>query len=364
MARRYRVCWEAAMNEASPIVPVAAAELPVAQSAAAMAKIGVLLVNLGTPDAADAASVRRYLKEFLSDPRVIENQGPLWNLILNGVILRVRPRRKARDYRKIWNQERNESPLKTITRSQAEKLGSTLEPLGRHLVVDWAMRYGNPSIASRLQGMVAQGCERILVIPLYPQYCAATTATVCDEVFRVLMRMRNQPSVRFAPPYFNDAVYIEALASSTSAELSRLEFKPDVVLASFHGVPQQYVDQGDPYYAHCLETMRLLRAQLKLDESKLVMTFQSRFGRAKWLEPATDRTVKSLAKRGVKNIAVITPGFSADCLETLEEIAVENAHIFRKHGGANFAAIPCLNDSAPGMLVIWQMALRELKGWI
>ena len=353
------------MNEASPIVPVAAAELPVAERAAtAVAKIGVLLVNLGTPDAADAASVRRYLKEFLSDPRVIENQGPLWSLILNGIILRVRPRRKARDYRKIWNHERNESPLKTITRGQAEKLGSTLEPLGRHVVVDWAMRYGNPSIASRLQAMVAQGCARILVIPLYPQYCAATTATVADEVFRVLMGMRHQPTVRFAPPYYNDTVYIEALASSTSAELSQLGFKPEVVLASFHGIPQEYVAKGDPYYAHCLETMRLLRQQLKLDESKFLLTFQSRFGRAKWLEPATDRTVKDLAKRGVKSIAVITPGFSADCLETLEEIAVENAHIFRKHGGENFAAIPCLNDSTPGMLVIWQMALRELKGWV
>ncbi len=226
------------------------------------------------------------------------------------------------------------------------------------------MRYGNPSIASRLQAMVAQGCERILVIPLYPQYCAATTATVADEVFRVLMRMRHQPTVRFAPPYYNDTVYIEALASSTSAELSQLDFKPEVVLASFHGVPQEYVAKGDPYYAHCVETMRLLRQQLKLDESKLLLTFQSRFGRAKWLEPATDRTVKDLAKRGVKSIAVITPGFSADCLETLEEIAVENAHIFRKHGGENFAAIPCLNDSTPGMLVIWQMALRELKGWV
>jgi ferrochelatase len=365
MAGRYRVCWdETAMNEASPIAPSLAAPLPAARPAPTPGKIGVLLVNLGTPDAADAASVRRYLKEFLSDPRVIENQGPLWKLILNGVILRIRPRRKARDYRKIWNHEQNESPLKTITRSQADKLGSTLEPLGGHVVVDWAMRYGNPSIESRLQVLLAGGCDRVLVIPLYPQYCAATTATVCDEVFRVLAGMRRQPAVRFAPPYYNDTVYIEALASSTSAELSQLAFKPEVIIASFHGVPQDYVDNGDPYYSHCVETTRLLRQQLSLDESRLMMTFQSRFGRAKWLEPATDRTVKNLAERGVKNIAVITPGFSADCLETLEEIAVENAHIFRKHGGENFAAIPCLNDSAPGMLVIWQMALRELKGWV
>ena len=226
------------------------------------------------------------------------------------------------------------------------------------------MRYGHPSIRSRLGDLVARGCERILVVPLYPQYCAATTATVCDEVFRVLTGLRYQPSVRIAPPYYNDPVYIEALASSTGAELSRLAFEPDIILASFHGVPQAYVDQGDPYYAHCVETTRLLRGALKLDEAKLMMTFQSRFGRAKWLEPATDRTIKKLAKGGVKNIAVITPGFSADCLETLEEIAVENAHIFKKHGGENFAAIPCLNDSAPGMLVIRQLVLRELKGWV
>jgi ferrochelatase len=337
---------------------------PTAARPAPPAKIGVLLVNLGTPDAADTESVRRYLKEFLSDPRVIEDQGLLWRVILDGIILRIRPRRKARDYAKIWNQEKNESPLKTITRSQAEKLGSTLEPLGPHLKVDWAMRYGNPSIAARVNDLVARGCERILVIPLYPQYCAATTATVGDEVFRVLAGMRYQPSIRLAPPYYNDPIYIEALGSSISAELKQLDFKPEVVLASFHGVPQAYVDNGDPYYVHCVETMRLLRAELKLDETKLRMTFQSRFGRAKWLEPATDKTVRQLAKDGVKSIAVVTPGFSADCLETLEEIAVENARLFKKHGGKNFTAIPCLNDSGPGMLVIWQLALRELKGWV
>jgi protoporphyrin/coproporphyrin ferrochelatase len=352
------------MNQASTITQAAAAPPAADRPAAAAGRIGVLLVNLGTPDAADAASVRRYLKEFLTDPRVIEDQGPLWQLVLNGVILRIRPRRKARDYAKIWNHETNESPLKTITRAQAEKLAPTLEAVGRNLVVDWAMRYGHPSIRSRLADLVARGCERILVVPLYPQYCAATTATVCDEVFRVLTSLRYQPSVRIAPPYYNDPVYIEALASSTGAELSRLAFEPDIILASFHGVPQAYVDQGDPYYAHCVETTRLLRGALKLDESKLMMTFQSRFGRAKWLEPATDRTIKKLAKGGVKNIAVITPGFSADCLETLEEIAVENAHIFKKRGGENFAAIPCLNDSAPGMLVIRQLVSRELKGWV
>jgi ferrochelatase len=350
------------MNEALP--PAATATATADRPTAAAGKIGVLLVNLGTPEAADAAAVRRYLKEFLTDPRVIEDQGPLWQLVLNGIILPIRPRRKARDYAQIWNHEKNESPLKTITRSQSEKLGRALEPLGAHLLVDWAMRYGNPSIASKLGGLIAQGCERILVIPLYPQYCAATTATVCDEIFRVLARLRYQPSLRIAPPYYNDTVYIEALGSSTGAELSQLGFKPEVILASFHGVPKAYVDKGDPYYAHCVETTRLLRERLNLDESKLMMTFQSRFGRGKWLEPATNRTLKKLAKDGVKNIAVVTPGFSADCLETLEEIAVENARLFKKFGGENFAAIPCLNDSAPGMLVIWQMALRELKGWV
>jgi ferrochelatase len=324
----------------------------------------VLLINLGTPDAPDAPSVRRYLKEFLTDPRVIERQGPLWDIILNGAILRVRPRRRARDYRKIWNYEKNESPLKTITRSQAEKLAVTLQPLGQHVIVDWAMRYGNPSIASVIAQLAERGCERLLVLPLYPQYCAATTATACDEVFRALLPLRCQPALRVAPPYYNDPVYIEALASSLNAEIGQLSFKPEVIVASFHGVPQAFVDAGDPYYAHCAETVRLLRAELKLDETGLIMTFQSRFGRAKWLTPPTDQTVKQLARRGTKNIAVLMPGFAADCLETLEEIAVENARIFKKYGGENFATIPCLNDSTPGMLVIWQMTLRELKGWI
>jgi len=358
------------MNESLPLAETtrlavdAAPEATAATAPAAAARIGVLLVNLGTPDAADAPAVRRYLKEFLTDPRVIENQGPLWRLVLNSVILRIRPRRKARDYAKIWNHERNESPLKTITRAQAEKLGHALAALEPRLVADWAMRYGNPSIASRLGELAAQGCERILVIPLYPQYCAATTATVGDEVFRVLAGMRYQPALRIAPPYYNDPAYIDALASSTSAALAGLGFEPDVILASFHGIPKAFVDNGDPYYAQCIETMRLLREKLKLDEAKLLLTFQSRFGRAKWLEPATDRTVKKLARSGVKSVAVITPGFSADCLETLEEIAVENAHIFKKQGGQNFAAIPCLNDSAPGMQVVSQLALRELKGWV
>ena len=330
----------------------------------APARIGVLLVNLGTPDATDADSVRRYLTEFLADKRVIEETGLLWKIVLNGFILRFRPRRKGRDYDKIWNREKNESPLKTITRSQAEKLAAILEPLGKHVTVDWAMRYGNPSIASRLAALAEKGCDRILLVPLYPQYAAATTATVCDEAFRFLMTLRRQPALRVAPAYYDDPVYIEAIASTLEAELRRLPFTPDVILASFHGMPQEYVDKGDPYYDQCVETIRRLRERLKLDDGRLRLTFQSRFGRAVWLQPYTDATVKSLAKQGVKNLAVITPGFSADCLETLEEIAGENAHIFTRNGGENFVHIPCLNDSEPGLLVIWTVVLRELKGWV
>ena len=326
--------------------------------------IGILLVNLGTPDAAEAKAVRRYLKEFLSDPRVIEKDTLLWKLVLNGIILPLRPRRKARDYQKIWNREKNESPLKTITRSQAEKLGGILEPLGKHVVVDWAMRYANPSIASRLEALTARGCDRILVMPLYPQYAAATTATVCDEVFRFLLRQRRQPAVRIMPAYYDDPYYIEVLASSLQAELKALPFVPEAIVASFHGMPAEYVRKGDPYQSQCERTTELLRARLGADASKLMLTYQSRFGRAQWLQPYTIETVKALAKKGVKNLVVITPGFSADCLETLEEIAFENAHVFKRYGGQNFAAIPCLNDSEAGMLMIWQLAMRELKGWV
>jgi protoporphyrin/coproporphyrin ferrochelatase len=348
-----------AMNESSPIDSTTATASSVASGA-----IGVLLINLGTPDAADAPSVRRYLKEFLSDPRVIENQGVLWQLILNGVILPIRPRIKAKDYQKIWNVERNESPLKTITRSQSDKLAAMLANAGCNVVVDWAMRYGNPSIASRLTDLIARGCDRILIVPLYPQYSAATTATVCDEVFRLLMAMRRLPTIRVAAPYYDDAVYIDALATSIKAEFAKLPFEPEIILASFHGMPEVYIRKGDPYEQQCIETTRLLRTALGADEAKLMLTFQSRFGRAKWLEPYTDKTVEALAKRGVKSLAVVTPGFSADCLETLEEIAVENAEIFHKHGGKNFAAIPCLNDSDPGMLLLERIAQRELQGWV
>ncbi|MGA2568583.1 MAG: ferrochelatase [Pseudolabrys sp.] len=327
-------------------------------------RIGVLLVNLGTPDATDYWSMRRYLKEFLSDRRVIEENPIKWWLILNLIILTVRPGRKGRDYDKIWNRARNESPLKTITRLQSDKLEEMLGKVDRRIRVDWAMRYGNPSIRSRLDALVAQDCERILLVPLYPQYAAATTATVCDETFRALTRMRIQPSLRVAAPYYAEPAYIDALAGSLNAELAKLKFKPDLIVASFHGMPEDYVAKGDPYYSHCAETTAMLRKKLKLDENRLLMTFQSRFGTAEWIKPYTDATMKSLGERGVKNLAVIMPGFAADCLETLEEIAMENAEIFKHAGGENFAAISCLNDSDPGMAVIRDVVLRELKGWI
>src|SRR6266699_246308 len=326
-------------------------------------RVGVLLVNLGTPDSADARGVRVYLKEFLSDPRVIEDQGLLWKLVLNGIILRIRPGRKARDYQKIWNREKNESPLKTITRAQSEKLAEAISDHD-HVVVDWAMRYGNPSSASRIEALTAQGCDRLLVVPLYPQYSASTTATVADEVFRVLGGMRAQPTLRITPPYYDDPDYIEALAVSIDAHLKSLPFQPDLIVASFHGMPKKYVDKGDPYLAQCIATTDALRKRMGLDASKLLLTFQSRFGFDEWLQPYTDKTIEQLAKDGVRRIAVVMPGFAADCLETLEENAQENAEIFKHNGGEAFAAIPCLNDSEAGMGVIHKLVQRELQGWI
>lgn len=338
------------------------AQRPAGHPPVASGRIGVLIANLGTPDATDFWSMRRYLKEFLSDKRVIEENTLLWKLVFNGIILTLRPRRKGRDYDTIWNREKNESPLKTITRSQAEKLAAALTDA--RIVVDWAMRYGNPSVASRIDALAAQGCDRILFVPLYPQYAAATSATACDAVFRHLMTMRWQPTLRVSPPYHDDPVYIEALAQSMRTALAKLNFRPDVILASFHGIPRDYFDKGDPYYCHAAKTTRLLRDKLGMDENALRLTFQSRFGKAEWLQPYTDKTVEALATSGVKNLAIVTPGFSADCLETLEEIAVENGDIFKANGGANFAAIPCLNDSDEGMAVIRNIVQRELSGWI
>jgi ferrochelatase len=356
--------WLAAPGSAAGIPQAATSRLPSDHPRVPPRRIGVLLVNLGTPEATDYWSMRRYLKEFLSDRRVIEQNPIKWWLILNLVILTIRPGRKGRDYETIWNRERNESPLKTITRAQAEFLAETPVLRTHGVIVDWAMRYGNPSIPSRLERLEAEGCERILIMPLYPQYAAATTATVCDKAFRHLMRVRWQPALRVLPPYHDDPVYIDAVASSLEEHVRKLPFVPDVILASFHGVPKEYLLKGDPYHCHCVKTARLVRERLGLGEDRFLMSFQSRFGLAEWLKPYTDETVKALAERGVKNLAVVMPGFVADCLETLEEIAVENAKIFREHGGTNFAAIPCLNDSEAGMTVIRHLALRELEGWL
>jgi ferrochelatase len=326
-------------------------------------KIGVLLVNLGTPDDTSYWPMRRYLKEFLSDRRVIETNRVLWWLILNGVVLVRRPFASGKKYRSIWNEEKNESPLRTITRSQAEKVAAAFASQ-HQIVVAWAMRYGAPTIASRIEALIETGCDRLLVFPLYPQYSASTTATVNDKAFEALLRMRVQPPLRTVPAYPNDPVYIEALAQSIRRHLAGIDFEPEVILASFHGLPQSYVDKGDPYQAQCKVTADALRKTLSLDEKKFRLTFQSRFGRAEWLRPYTDRTVEALATDGVKRLAIITPGFVADCVETLEEIAQENKVIFLEHGGEKFSFIPCLNDSDAGVGVLTHVIKRELQGWI
>jgi ferrochelatase len=333
------------------------------------AKTGVLIVNLGTPDATDYWSMRRYLKEFLSDRRVIETPRLLWWPILNLIILSVRPSAKGKDYDSIWNRELDESPLRTITRGQAEKLAAWLEKGGLgaasgEVVVSWGMRYGNPSIRHGIESLVAQGCDKFLLVPLYPQYAAATSATVCDKAFEALAKMRFQPTMRVAHPYFQSQAYIEALAQSIREEVAKLPFKPEVLLASFHGVPQDYVDKGDPYQAQCIETWQRLRIAMGMNANEFRMSFQSRFGPAQWLQPYTDETIKRMAKAGVKSMAVVAPGFSADCLETIEELGEENREYFEENGGEHFAALPCLNDSELGMRVLEDIVTRELAGWV
>ena len=326
-------------------------------------RIGVLLLNLGTPDATDYWSMRRYLKEFLSDRRVIEVPRLIWWPILNLIILTKRPGPKGKDYESIWNKERNEGPLKTITRSQAEQLAARLSSDPR-IVVDWGMRYANPTTDSRIKALMDQGCDRILLVPLYPQYAAATTATAADHAFRSLMTMRWQPYVRVAPAWHDDPVYIDALANSIRSHLQTLDFKPDVLVATFHGMPEKYLHQGDPYHCQCLKTSRLLREKLGWAGDGWRTTFQSRFGNDVWLQPYTDETIKDLARSGVKRMAIVAPGFSADCLETLEELDVENRGYFMENGGESYAYIPALNDSDEGIRVIEHVVRRELMGWI
>jgi protoporphyrin/coproporphyrin ferrochelatase len=342
-------------------VGVAAAS-PAGHPPVARDRIGVLLLNLGTPDATDYWSIRRYLKEFLSDRRVIEVNPAVWWFVLNVIVLSRRPFTSGEAYRLIWNKERNESPLRTITRSQSEKIASLFSNESR-IQVDWAMRYGNPSIGSRLEVLQRAGCGRILLFPLYPQYSAATSATACDKAFDALKTMRWQPAIRVVPPYFGDPAYIEALAASTRKNLAALDFEPEIVLASFHGLPQDYFEKGDPYYCHCVKTVRLLREALGWPQERLLLTFQSRFGSAEWLKPYTAETIERLAKSGVKRLAVITPGFAADCIETLEEMGIRGAEQFHKHGGEGFAALPCLNDTEAGIAALSAIIERELSGW-
>lgn len=325
--------------------------------------VGVLLINLGTPEATDYWSMRRYLKEFLSDRRVIEVSPFVWWPLLNGVILTTRPSRSGEAYKLIWNTELDESPLKTITRGQCEKLAAALNR-HPHVQVDWAMRYGFPSIKEKLEGLMARGCDRILLFPLYPQYSSATSASVADKAFDTLKEMRWQPTVRIVPPYFDDASHIDALAASLREHLASLDWMPEVILASFHGLPREYFDKGDPYHCHCQKTGRLLREAMGYDEEQFRVVFQSRFGKAEWLQPYTDKTIEALARDGVKNITVISPGFAADCVETLEEIAMQGAEVFHENGGENFSLVPCLNDTKGSINMLKAIVERELAGWL
>lgn len=327
----------------------------------AQGKIGVLLVNLGTPDEATPKAVRRYLAEFLSDERIVDLPRTLWLPILHGVILNVRPAATARNYRKIWREESNESPLRYFTRAQAEKTAERFNDIVR---VDWAMRYGNPSVASRIAALKDAGCTRILVVPLYPQYSATTTASVTDAVFDAVKAMRWQPAIRIAPAFHDEPLYIQALAGVTRARLNTLEWQPDRIALSFHGLPQRYFDAGDPYYCHCAKTARLLREEMGWTEEFAPLVFQSKFGREKWLEPAAEETIKALAADGVKNIAVIMPGFVSDCIETLEEIDIAARKTFLDAGGENFHAIHCLNDTSEMITLLEMLIRRETAGWV
>ncbi len=326
-------------------------------------KIGVLLLNLGTPDATDYWSVRRYLREFLSDPRVIETPKWLWWPLLNLVILSVRPQKSGHAYSQIWDKEHNASPLLVITRKQTAALA---ERLAGHdnVLVDFAMRYGNPSTRSVMERMQTEGCQKILLVPLYPQNSATTTATANDKAFDVLKTMRWQPAVRTAPAYFEDEKYIETLANSIRDGVAALPFVPDVVITSYHGMPVSYLERGDVYHCQCYKTTRLVREYLGWPKERLMVTFQSRFGPTKWLEPYTDVTLAALPARGVKKVAILAPAFSADCIETLEEINMQGRETFMEAGGEQFAYIPCLNDSPAGMDMIEAMVRRELSGWL
>ena len=330
--------------------------LPVDHPPVPPRKVGVLLTNLGTPDGPDVKSVKRYLLEFLSDRRVVEIPALLWQPILRGIILNTRPQKSAEAYAQVWSADG--SPLAAITKAQNAALQGAFGP---DVMVDWAMRYGKPSIPERLRAMKDAGCERILIAPLYPQYCGATTATANDKAFETLAKLRWQPAIRTLPPYHDDPAYIDALATSIETAVAGMDFEPQAIVASFHGMPQRTLELGDPYHCHCQKTGRLLGERLG---KPLIVSFQSRFGSAKWLEPATDVTLEELPARGITRIAIFAPGFSADCLETLEELAIRGRESFEEKGGTHFAYIPCLNDSTTGVVMLRTLLARELEGWV
>ena len=322
----------------------------------AFGKTGILLVNLGTPDSTKWWDVRKYLKEFLSDRRVIEVNPIIWKVILNLFILTLRPSKSAHAYKKIWFKRTNESPLLYYTRSQSDKLSKKVE--NEKIIIDFAMRYGNPSIRSKLNTLKNKGCENIIILPLYPQYAAATTATVCDEVYRSLMKMRWQPSLQIIPHYESDPLYIDALVKSIKNKIATINWKPDLIITSYHGIPKSYFDKGDPYQCYCQKTTRLIKE--KFSDIEIQTTFQSRFGPKEWLKPYTDKALESLPKQGKKNILVICPGFASDCVETLEEINIQGKESFLKNGGKNFDLIPCLNDNSDHIQLFEKLVNRYI----
>ena len=319
-------------------------------------KTGVLIINLGTPDSTSWLDIRKYLKEFLSDRRVIEVNPIIWQFILNVFILTFRPSKTAKAYKEIWMQDKNISPLLHYTQKQAEKLSNLMSE--KNLLIDYAMRYGNPSIRSKITSFHEMGCENLIILPLYPQYAAATTATVCDEVYRTLMKMRWQPSLKVVPHYESDPLYIEALVNSLNKKIKEINWKPDLILASYHGIPQKYFDKGDPYHCYCHKTTRLISERFTSIEIKT--TFQSRFGPEKWLQPYTDKTLESLPSKGKKNVLAICPGFSSDCVETLEEIQIQGKESFLDSGGENFDMVPCLNDNEDHIILLKSLIQKNI----
>lgn len=326
-------------------------------------KIGILLINLGTPEATDERSVRRYLKQFLSDKRVVESNGVIWWLVLNGIILRKRPKTSGRAYDLIWNKALDESPLKTTTRAQSDAIAQAFSG-SENLLVDWAMRYGKPSIKEGIKRLTDQGCNRILMFPLYPQYSGATTGTAMDNVFDVLKSMRHQPTIRTVAPYYNHPAHIKALADSIRTHHATLDWTPDVTIASLHGLPVDFIKKGDPYQQHCEATVALLRQELNLSVQQLLLTYQSRSGRTVWMTPDTEDIAVNLVRDGVKNLTIIAPGFASDCIETLEELHIRARDKFLAAGGENCAVIPCLNDSAASISMLEALIKENLVGWV